>query len=156
MTGKGGGWGRQRWRVGGAWAFPPLAPVRLRSGHASTGLSMSGTTTRRKLKGENSYSRLSVGWCLRFLAGPRNDREGRGWVFWGGCDGLVGRGPPPRSTLRVPQGERPHIRGADHPHSLEGLGTGSSPLPSRERGLDTPPHAAGGGDVVCARGGDGG
>ena len=24
-----------------------------------------------------------------------------------------------------------------HPHSLEGLGTGSNPLPSRERGLDT-------------------
>ena len=77
----------------------------------------------------------------RFLAGPRNDRgEGGGvgsadvkeWRWWAA----------PRSTLRlVAQGERPWGGGGDHPHPLGGLGAGSSPLPSRERGQDYPsPH----------------
>ena len=32
-------------------------------------------------------------------------------------------------------------KGSLHPHSLEGLGTGSKPLPSRERGLEHPTYA---------------
>ena len=154
MTGKGGGWGRQRWRVGGAWAFP-------RSYFES--LSMSGTTTRRKLKGENSCSHLSVGWRLRFLAGPRNDMASGGWGRrrWR----VGGAWASPRShsfdsaqgMLREPQHERPRTgegrhetcpyREWRHPHSIPAQGMG----PGSGAGMTEGSGWGDGGGALCVR-----
>ena len=53
----------------------------------------------------------------RFLAGHRNDREGRGMVE-DKRDGLEGCGAPLRSYFEWPQHERPHTSGRDPPIPL--------------------------------------